>query len=824
MNNKPLFADVILPLPLAQLFTYTIPKELVDSVAIGKRVVVQFGVKKLYTALIRELHHTPPTIYKTKDILSVIDKDPIITPLQFKFWEWISSYYQSAIGDVYKAAIPSGMKIESKTRIRINPCFDTNTPLSSYEEQILNILSNSKEININDLNQIIKLKNTLPHVKSLLEKNAIHVEEKLNHTYQEKQINLVGLKKEFTEFQIGNILESLKRAPKQQQLLLNYLNLSKRYLEREPLDVKVTDLLKNSRASHSILKALLQKDILNIYRRNTDRLDFNNTTPQPPNALNNNQQKAYNEIIEQFNNKECTLLHGVTSSGKTEIYIHLINYYLKKGQQVLYLLPEIALTTQIIKRLQRVFGDRVGVYHSKFSDAQRVEIWGNIHQNNPEKTFQLILGVRSSIFLPFHNLGLIIIDEEHENTFKQFDPAPRYHARDAAIMLARLHNAKTLLGTATPAIETFYNAKKGKYGLVELKHRYQDIQLPEIQIANTREARRKKKMRSLFTPMLYDNIQEALQRGEQIILFQNRRGFAPRIECEDCGWVPQCKHCDVSLTYHRYNNQLVCHYCGYSTNPPLNCERCSSENLTDRGYGTEKIEEELASLFPKTRIARMDLDTTRSKKSYEKIITDFENHQLDILIGTQMVSKGLDFDNVSIVGIMNADSLLNFPDFRAHERSFQLMSQVAGRAGRKFKQGKVIIQTNDPSHPIIENIVRNDYRKMYHSQLEEREEYIYPPFYRLISITLKHRDPKILNRGALTFTRNLKKIFGIRIFGPQAPLINRIQNYHLLKILLKIEPKSSPSKAKWLLNREANNLKSQPQFKSITINFDVDPL
>lgn len=824
MNQTPIFADVILPLPLAQLFTYSVPDELIGEVAIGKRVVVQFGAKKIYTALIRELHNNAPTDYKTKPLLSVLDNDPILTTIQFQFWEWIANYYQCTPGDVYKAAIPSGMKIESQTRIRLNPDYESNGELKHQQQQILHILSNAKDANINDLNQATGLKNTLPHIKSLLEKRAVFVEEQLQNSYHKKHINLVHLKKDFSESEIGIILDELRRAPKQQKLLLNYLNLSKKYIDPNPTKVKVTDLLQHCSASHSTLKTLTQKNILEIYKENVDRLQTGDLPIEQANPLNAYQEKAFKEIQQQFSHKGCVLLHGVTSSGKTEIYIHLINHHINKGEQVLYLLPEIALTTQIIHRLKRVFGNRVGVYHSKFSDSERVEIWNNIQNNDPQKSFQIILGVRSSIFLPFHNLGLIIIDEEHENTFKQFDPAPRYHARDAALVLARYHGAKTLLGTATPAIETYYNAKQGKYGLVELKNRYKDIKLPEIQIANLSEARRKKIMKSLFTPLLFENIERALRGGEQVILFQNRRGFAPYIQCQECGWVPQCKHCDVSLTYHRYNNKLVCHYCGYSITPAHNCEQCDSDNISDKGYGTEKIEDELTALFPEARVGRMDMDTTRSKRAYERIISDFENHHLDILIGTQMVSKGLDFDNVSVVGILNADAMLNFPDFRAYERSFQLMAQVSGRAGRKHKQGKVIIQTSDPKHPIIENVLTNNYSEMFRSQLLERKEYIYPPFFRLISINLKHKDPQVLNRAAHSLASNLKKIFGIRIFGPQAPLINRIQNFHILKILLKIEPKSSPTKAKWILNREANRLKQQKQFKSLMINFDVDPL
>ncbi|MFA8434523.1 MAG: primosomal protein N' [Marinifilaceae bacterium] len=824
MNSTTLYADVILPIPLAQLFTYNIPSELNGEVAIGKRVVVPFGSKKLYTAIVKDIHENAPADYETKPVLSILDSFPIIDRIQFQFWEWISQYYQCTIGEVYKAALPSGMKLESQTRILLNTEFVAHGRLSASEEQILNILSHSKDASIQDLNQITKLKNTLPQVKSLLDKGAIIVEEQLQKSYREKTQKIVNLNPQITESLLSETLDQLGRAKKQQEVLMCYLNLSKCFIEPTPHKVKLTELLKSSGTSHSIVNSLVKKNILEISEEKIDRLDFTEIKAGQAHPLNPHQSTAYKHIIQQFEEKNCVLLHGVTSSGKTEIYIHLIRKYIEAGQQVLYLLPEIALTTQIIHRLQRVFGNKVGVYHSKFNDAERVEIWNNIHQNDPNKTYQVVLGVRSSIFLPFHNLGLIIIDEEHENTYKQFDPAPRYHARDAALVLAQKHGAKTLLGTATPAIESYYNARKGKYGLVELTQRYQNIQLPEILIANTREARRKKIMKSIFTPMLYDHIREALEMNEQVILFQNRRGFAPYIECKECGWVPHCENCDVSLTYHRFNNKLECHYCGYSTYPPNGCSQCESTSLEDRGYGTEKIEEELLGLFPEAKIGRMDLDTTRSKRAYEKIIASFEQKKLDILIGTQMVSKGLDFDNVSVVGIMNADNMLNYPDFRAYERSYQLMAQVAGRAGRKHKQGKVIIQTNDPKHPIIKDVLRNNYLNMYKMQMEEREEYIYPPFYRMISITLKHKDQRKLNQAGLQFGSALRKIFGIRIFGPQAPLINRIQNFYLLKIILKIESKSSPAKAKWILNREANTIKSKAEFKSLQIHFDVDPL
>jgi len=824
MNKTTEFADIILPLPLAQLFTYSIPEELKADVAIGNRVVVPFGSKKFYTGIVKNIHNTPPTDYSTKDIITCLDDFPIINSFQFNFWEWISQYYQCTIGDVFKAALPSGLKLESQTKITVNENFQAQEVLSKTEEQILNILKHSKDVNISTLNHATGLKNTLPQVKVLLEKGAVSIEEQIINTYKEKKKEFVRLVSDFSETEIATIIDGLKRAKKQQEILLSYLNLSKHYFEEKALKVSVTELLKSIDVSKGILRSLIEKNILEIYYEKLDRIDLSATETSGLKELNKYQLKAITETRKHFEKNNCVLLHGVTSSGKTEIYIHLIQEQLQQGKQTLYLLPEIALTTQIINRLRTVFGNKVGIYHSKFNDAERVEIYNNINQNDPENSYRVILGVRSSIFLPFKNLGLIIVDEEHENTYKQFDPAPRYHARDTALYLAHLHKAKTLLGTATPAIETYYNAKSGKYGLVELFQRHQNLEMPEIIIADVKEARRKKQMKSMFSPELMKMMEICLEKKEQIILFQNRRGYSPYLECKSCGWVPHCPNCAVSLTYHRYNNQLVCHYCAHSVHPPTNCEHCDSTEIEDRGFGTEKIEEELTELFPNARIARMDLDTTRKKMAYEKLIYKFENHELDILVGTQMVSKGLDFDNVSLVGVLNADSMLNYPDFRAYERSFQMMAQVSGRAGRKKKRGKVLIQTYTPEHPIIKNVIENDYISMYNSQLAERKEYIYPPYYRLINICLKHKNQTLVNQAATILAKSLRKVFGIRIFGPQSPVINRIQNYHIINILLKIEKKSSPSKAKWILNQHANHLKTMNKFKSIQINFDVDPL
>lgn len=819
-----LFADVILPLPLAQTFTYSIPLSMHNNVAIGKRVVVPFGNKKIYTAIIKKIHSQKPKHYDTKEIVSILDDYSIINQTQIDLWEWISSYYQCTIGEVYKAAIPSGLKLESKTKISLNKNSYIEFSLSESEIQIIKILTNCKDADIHTLNQALNIKSSLRYVKSLLDKNIISVEEKVQNTYKEKEEKFVRINPSFNEEQISEAINTLSRSPKQQQLILNYLSISKQFIENKALKVSLKKLLSVSQLSTSIVNALVKKNILDIYKEKKDRIDLSEIAHEEAKELNPAQSLALKQIKELFIHKDINLLHGVTSSGKTEIYIHLIQEYINKGQQVLYLLPEIALTSQIITRLKKVFGNTVGVYHSKFNDAERIEIWNNIRNYEDKKSYKLILGVRSSIFLPFNNLGLIIIDEEHESSYKQYDPSPRYHARDTALVLASFFKAKTLLGTATPAIETYYNAKNNRYGLIELKERYKNIKLPEIIIANLKEAKRKKQMKSIFAPELYSHIEEALEKKEQIILFQNRRGYAPLLECNKCGWIPHCKNCDVSLTYHQYKNNIQCHYCGYSEALPSKCEKCEGTDISDKGFGTEKIQDELNKYFPEANVARMDLDTTRKKNSYKEIIGKFEDGKIDILVGTQMISKGLDFDNVSIVGVMNADSMLNFPDFRAFERAYQLMAQVAGRAGRKNKQGKVIIQTNEIDHPIIKNVVSNDYESMYLSELTERSEYIYPPFYRIIEINLKHKNLTKLNKASAILAKSLKKTFGIRIIGPQAPLINRIQNMYLLKIILKIEKKSSPAKAKWILNAQANKLKEIDDFKSLVISFNVDPM
>jgi primosomal protein N' (replication factor Y) len=816
------YVEVILPVPVGEYYTYGVGPELENDVAVGKRVVVPFGAKKFYTGIIRAVGNSKPEGYEVKDIALVLDDKPILDKDHLDFQEWISSYYMSSPGDVLKAALPAGLRIESQTKVYVKSTEFSFKDLKPRELAVYDILNNSSGVTIQALNEATGLKNSMSYVRSLMDKGIVGVEECLRDRYKQKEEKYIKLAKDFKEEEMVEVIESMRRAPKQQKLLMLYLNLSKTFVDNEPEKVSKSELMKMADTSHSILKSLITKNILCEYSEVVSRLDVYEGELKPLNTLNKYQQKSLDEVETQFEEKDCVLLHGVTSSGKTEIYIHLIEKCINQGKQVLYLLPEIALTSQIIRRLRSFFGDAAGVYHSKFSDSERVEVWTNLRKDGNEKPFKIILGVRSSLFLPFDNLGLIIVDEEHENTYKQHDPAPRYHARDAALMLARLHGAKTLLGSATPSIESYYNAEKGKYGFSALKKRYSDILMPEIKIADMGEARRKKIMKGVFTPLLYNSIEDSLSNGKQVILFQNRRGYASFMECRDCGYVVRCKHCDVSLTYHKYENKLSCHYCGYRVDVPHKCPACESENISTKGFGTEKIEMELNKYFPDAKVARLDHDTTRTRKGMDAVIHDFENRKVDILVGTQMVSKGLDFDNVAVVGIMNADSMLNYPDFRAFERSYQLMAQVSGRAGRHGERGKVVIQTATPEHPVVCDVVGNDYESMFYRQIEERREFIYPPFFKMVEITIRYKDRNLVYEFANKLGKNLRKTFGIRVFGPQAPLVGRVHGNYLLKIILKIEINRSLARAKFLLKNEVDSLLEEKTYKRIFVGYDVD--
>ena len=825
MSNKQYFTDVILPLPLKQLFTYSIPSTLLKNVEVGKRVIVQFGSRKIYTAVVFSIHQNAPTEYQTKDIVSVLDEKPIVNEKQFKLWQWIADYYMCSVGEVFKAALPSGLKLESETKVIYNPELIEQKKFTPTETLILDFLANKNIASINEISNALNRKDSLPVIKSLLDKKAVILEEKLKENYKPKTETYIKLADSITtESLLNEIFDSLNRAHKQLHVLMSYLKLSGNFINKKTVEVKKQQLIEDSKASSVIVKSLIDKNILAEYDKTISRLNESPTAQTEIKNLSEAQQKAHNKIQEQFTEKDVVLLQGVTSSGKTEIYIHLIKEQIEKGKQVLYLLPEIALTAQIINRLKSVFGNRVGIYHSKFSDSERVEVYKNILEPTETLKYDVILGVRSSLFLPFSNLGLIIVDEEHENTYKQYDPAPRYNARDCSVVLAQMHNAKVLLGTATPSIESYYNAKAGKYGLVQLTTRYQNIRLPEIQLVDTLRAKKRKEMKSHFSPTLIDSIKESLAMNEQVILFQNRRGFAPYIECDMCGWIPYCNNCDVSLTYHRHQNELVCHYCGYTIRSPKTCKACGNTAIQTRGFGTQKIEDDIKIFFPETKVARMDLDSTRSKNAYHNIISGFENGEIDILIGTQMVSKGLDFDNVSLVGIMNADNMLNYPDFRAFERSYQLMAQVSGRAGRKNKQGKVIIQTSNPAHPILQFVLDNKFEEMYKSQLLERKNFNYPPFCRLINISLRHKKPDIVNKASHQLGINMRKVFGKRVLGPEPPIISRVQNNYIQNIILKVERERSFQKAKQLVDDQIANLVTQDNYKTIHVSVNVDPV
>ena len=815
------YVDVIVPLPIASQYTYSLPSELEESVQVGCRVVVSFGRKKFYTAIVTRVHHAAPEGYETKDIEEVLDAFPIILPKQFEFWEWLSTYYLCTLGDVYKAAMPSGMKLESETVVVYNEEFEATQPLSENEQRVLDLLSSDKEQCVTQLQRAVGLKNILPVVKRLLEKEAIFVKEDLKRNYKprtETRVRLVN--RELDDDGMMTLFNALSRAKKQLSVLMKYVELSGWSSRCEYLkEVSKKELLEKSGVNTTVFNGLVDKGIFEVYYQEVGRLNKSDVATYELNALNPSQQVAFTAILENFRQKNVCLLHGVTSSGKTEVYIHLIQEALKEGKQVLYLLPEIALTTQITERLKRVFGKRLGVYHSKFPDAERVEIW----RKQLEEEYDVILGVRSSIFLPFKRLGLVIVDEEHENTYKQQDPAPRYHARSSAIMLASMYGAKVLLGTATPSVETYYNATNGKYGLVELKERYKEIQLPHIECVDIKELAHQKRMKGPFSPLLIKQIHDALERKEQVILFQNRRGFAPMIECHTCGWVPKCKNCDVSLTYHKGLNQLTCHYCGCAYQIPRTCPACGGVDLQHRGFGTERIEDDIQLIFPEARVARLDLDTTRTRTAYERIIADFELGKTDILIGTQMVSKGLDFQCVSVVGILNADTMLNYPDFRSYERAFQLMAQVAGRAGRKNKQGLVILQTKLPDLPVIHQVIRNDYEQLYYDQLAERQLFRYPPYCRLIYVYLKHRKESILDLAADKMAQLLRSGLGERVLGPDKPPIARIQTLYIKKMIVKVEQNVSMAKVRDYLLGVQRTIIGDERFRSLIVYYDVDP-
>lgn len=822
MTSK--YADVILPLPIDATFTYLIPQQQENRVGVGSRVIVPFGRSKFYTAIVWKIHTVAPVDFEVKSIALVLDDSPVLLPYQFKLWKWISDYYLCTLGDVYKAALPAGLKLESETVIQLNLDFKSDHRLSDKENQILNILEEEEEIAISKLTRRLEGVNLMPVIKKLLEAKAIELKEELKSRYKPKTERMIALVDRYQEErELSLLFEELNRAPKQQELVMKYIELSGWLTNKKPLEIARKKLLDEANISSAICTALVKRGVFYCYSQNKTRLEdfLEEVEVEDAHELSEPQGRAYEEIISSFQDKDVTLLHGVTASGKTEVYIKLIEYFLKQGKQVLYLLPEIALTTQITARLKRVFGNQLGVYHSRFSDAERVEVWMKQLSESP---FQVILGVRSSVFLPFKNLGLIIIDEEHETTYKQQDPAPRYHARDLSIVLTTLLGGKSLLGTATPSIESWDNTQKGKYGLVQLSERFKEVKLPHIIPVDIKELFRKKRMIGQFSPVLVEQMTEAFERKEQVILFQNRRGYAPLIECTACGWVPKCTSCDVSLTLHKGLNVLSCHYCGHTEIPPHKCPSCGGEELSQRGFGTERIEDEVKRIFPQARCTRMDFDTTRTKKSYEQIISSFQSGEANVLIGTQMVSKGLDFDKVSVVGILNADTMLNYPDFRSYERAFQMIAQVAGRAGRKEKQGIVILQTKSIDHPIIQQVISNDYEGMVRDQLTERRLFSYPPYFRLIYVYLKHRDSVVLDRAANLMAGKLRLVFNNRVLGPDNPPVARIQGLYIKKLVLKIETGSSIKQARYSLRIIQEEVIRSPGAKSLQVYYDVDPM
>ncbi|MDD4922610.1 MAG: primosomal protein N' [Bacteroidales bacterium] len=819
----PSYVDVLLPLPLSQTYTYSVPEELASGIQIGCRVIVPLGPRKLYTGIVLGFYDIKPVDYVTKPVFSLLDESPILIVPQLRFWRWLASYYMCSLGEVMKAALPSGLKLESETLVTMAEDFDAEAPLKERERRMMNALVPGVSVSLMDLSKNSGISNVLPVVQELMEKGALLISEGLRSSYKVKTKACVRLTEPYIQDQdkLRTLMDEVSRAKKQLEVLMTFLELSCFFKEASPAEVGKKELLKASGASPAVLQALCARNVLEIYDKDIDRLSKSKIQQTGLSSLSKRQKVALDSIHTSFEEKPVCLLHGLTSSGKTEIYIHLIEECIRSGKQVLYLVPEIALTTQLSDRLKLVFGNKLAVYHSKFPDAERVEIWHKLVNN---QDYQVILGVRSSIFLPFHSLGLIIVDEEHEGSYKQQDPAPRYHARNAALILAALHGAKTLLGTATPSLETYFNCQRGMFGLVELFKRHYDMEMPEIIAVNTKELRRKKIMKTLFSPLLSEKIGSALAAGEQVILFQNRRGYAPVIECKSCGWVPKCERCDVSLTLHKYHQKLTCHYCGFEHDIPQSCPSCGTQDLSTHGFGTEQIEEQVHIQFPKARVARMDTDTTRSRRSYEQIIHDFESGETDILIGTQMVTKGLDFDHVRVVGILNADQMLNLPDFRAYERSFQQMAQVSGRAGRKGEQGLVIVQTSDPEQPVLKEVISNDFKSFYNREMLMRKQFSYPPFTRIIQIRFKHKNIVVVRQAALYYASLIRPVFGQRLLGPDQPPIARINNYYLQHLLLKVETEATFSKVKEILLKTQHSFKDKADFRTVQISFDVDPL
>ena len=815
LERDTLFVEVILPLSLAINYTYRVPFELNDVVAVGKRVVVQFGKHKIYTALVKNIGKNPPEHYQAKYIIDVVDDDPVVTEKQFEFWNWITSYYLCNEGDVMSAALPTGLKLASETVLMLKDELPDSLDLSDKEQIIFEVLNKQHRISIDEVAGLLGQKTVYPVINSLIAKEVIIAAEEVIDKYKPLLKSFVRLNDFYHEEpNLRKLFEQLEKAPKQLDALLAYLKLSK-----DKGFVAKNQLIEESGSGQAALKALVDKEIFNIEKRPVSRLSSDGELFDINFELSDHQKGALTKVKQQFETKDVVLLHGVTAAGKTQLYIKLIEEAIANDGQVLFLLPEIALTTQIVERIKLYFGSKIGVYHSKFNDNERVEIWNKVING----AYQVVLGARSAVLLPFADLKLIVVDEEHENSYKQYDPAPRYQARDAAIYLAHLHRAKVILGSATPSLESYYNAKTDKYGLVELTERFGGVQLPLQEVVSIAEETKRKKMVSYFTSVLVDDIADALAKKEQVILFQNRRGYATILICATCGYAPKCVNCDVSLTYHKSSGKLHCHYCGFHQSSINICPACGSVHVEQKGFGTERIEEELSLIFPDARIARLDLDSTRTKNGMQQIISDFQEKKNDILIGTQMVAKGLDFENVSLIGVINADTLLNFPDFRAFERSYQLLAQVAGRAGRRDKQGKVCIQAYADDHRIIKQVINNDYEQMYADELEERRQFNYPPFSRLIFINVKHKEANVLNMASQALASNLRAQLGKRVLGPEQPLVSRVRNYYIKQIILKIERTAAMQKVKTVLVDTIKEFNSQKDFRSVITQIDVDP-
>lgn len=820
-----MFAEIIVPLPLYGTYTYRIPPEIQGAVQVGSRVLVQFGKKKFYTGLISSLHNETPA-YEVKDIVSVLDPKPLVKYPQLKLWNWISEYYLCSVGEVYKAAVPTGLKPESETMISLNEEFGTpeGVKLTERQAMVVMLLEEKKRLRISEIEKELKIKNVTQIAGSMLDMGIIHIDEKIVERYHAKSETYIELNIERGDQEgLKEFFDKTHRSQYQEKALICWLDLSGWMQSNRPLlDVTRKQLLDLSGISAGILRSMIEKGIFRQEKRSINRFNGNDSVKRQDLAtLSPQQQRACQEITEQLRSRQSVLLHGVTGSGKTEVYTHLIDHVLKTGNQVLYLVPEISLTTQLTDRLRKVFGDRLLVYHSKFSDSERVDIWKRLLESNEP---MVVLGVRSSVFLPFGRLGLVIVDEEHESSYKQYDPAPRYNARDTAMVLASMHGAKVVLGSATPSIETYYKASTGKYGLVTLSERYEGAVLPEVEIIDMREQRKKKQNIGTLSSPLIQEMRGALSDNKQVILFQNRRGFAPVVVCQQCGWTPKCENCDVSQIYHKYNNMLKCHYCGYTRALPTVCPACGLNGIEVYGYGTERIAEEVGKNFPEARISRMDLDTTRNKDAYQDIIEDFAAHRTDILVGTQMVSKGLDFGEVRMAGVINADTLLNFPDFRSNERAYNMLEQVAGRAGRRKEKGKVLIQTTNPKENVLEYVKAHDYSSYYQSEIAERERYAYPPFTKIINIYLRNKDGNMVDRAAVIYAKKLREVFGTRVLGPEKPFVGRIALWYIQSIMLKIEAGASMSKVKQILRQIYEQAAAWSEFKSTQIYYDVDPV